>query len=737
MLKKSLTISGIGLLLVMLIALAGCEGPVGPAGASGSDGLDGKDAAQDPGDGDGDTTLPPGPPGSVNLGAGVVTKAALAKAFEESNVVVLNPGVQSVEGIVPSGCTLFVIGSGIPVGTGNLKIEGTLNIWKDGSLIADGVGTANRGKLISTGTIEGEGGIDLPIFLDKIPDDPAPEYLHYDSQELDDTGVGIYVGSIVGPSGPAALVAADIATIFARTLEPKIDSLTIRDMAFAAEGVPARKTLTLEGENNTITGAFAIGASQGRLIIAEDAKLTVSGSGAGITIPAGGGLINEGTIDLAATGNRITLSPGGYGVNNGIIKSRVTTVPLLNNISSFLGEGSVEQYTSISNIAASIQLNQNLVLKDNNSLTFALTTTPKAPFNVALGKKVTIETGTITFGTGSDVDYGLLPEFEIAGDPGSSGFSIVTDTVVHADLQALMNKVTLKGVEVGKIKSTGKIDVTSTSGLTDDFVVPAEVELTMDTAGSTFVNISGDTTGKYDLIVHGTLIFANACAGLAPTGDVIINGGLVLTNASSILTVDDGQALEIADLTKFTGGGKIARSVNNAKVKIDGKDYTLEGSAYALVGTDSATTAAAIKSVEDAFNDGIDLDTGFFTSIIVSGSVPKVSGTVDFVTTGSGSATSIKESGNPSGPGAHNLSVVSGVTVAANPAASESVAGTLTAGNFSFNTSLQALDRGYNSGTGSDNTFGVIKFANAVFTVTNKLSWVDADGFHIGIRTKR
>jgi hypothetical protein len=299
---------------------------------------------------------------------------------------------------------------------------------------------------------------------------------------------------------------------------------------------------------------------------------------------------------------------------------------------------------------------------------------------------------------------------------------------------------------VGKIKATGEIKGGSGTGLKDDFRVPVGVELTVDVGNRANFDLKNDTslsgTPKYNLIVEGDLILDGSGSNnfnVQPSGDVIINGSLTIATGDKI-TVEDGQALEIADLTKFTGAGSIVRKTDQ-DLKIDGKEYKLTTAATGLVGTNSGTTAGVIADVESAFANTISLDSNFFESIATS--APRVAGTVDIIA--NATATNAKKAAIPTGAASDlelpaNVSV-SVATVVASPGP---VGGSLTPVDFELSlkvTDVQITDKGGVPVTGGTPAFGIVRFDNiGLSDSTGNLEWVhdpDGDGVLIAIRTKR
>jgi hypothetical protein len=389
---------------------------------------------------------------------------------------------------------------------------------------------------------------------------------------------------------------------------------------------------------------------------------------------------------------------------------------------------------------------------------------PTHPFSGPVGKKVILEKGTINFSSTvvANTLYDALPEFSVAGTPAAGSYSIETNTPIHANLIAILGKVTpTDAVGTAKIKTTGAIVATTSSGLIQDFVVPKHIELTVSADTSTFKNNSDTayTDKKFNLIVDGTLIFAGDTSGneysLEPSGNVEINGGLLLgSEALSKITILADRTLTIADPAKLVdstgtlGKGKFVLTASALPgsppvvVKIGEVDYTVPTPSIGFVAGGLKGTIDEINNTKGLFTDAISLDSGVFSSF-ASASTTKVSGTIDIAATG---PVEVIAKGNPSaGLGVlPSLTVPAGAGVLVVPA--NGAANFLTGSSSDLDQADFAISS--NSGTGvvqiadSDvvvsggaTRVGILRFTNLQFTYGN-LRWLE-DEFHIGIRTLR
>jgi hypothetical protein len=770
MLKKSLTISGIGLLLVMLIALAGCEGPVGPAGASGDPGAPGNPGTPGtPGEkGDPGDSVDPGP-GELAVSYGDITEEFLKRSFEIQGyeTVILYPGVTSIVGIVPAGMRLVVAGPEIIVKTGGLRIQGTLEFLNTGSLIADGVADEKRGKIyLSEGAkIEGQsGGIYLPVYTVALGDIIDPErFLHYDSEELTEAkGVERYAGSLAASDGSISpLDIANIAVIFNRKAPTVIDELTVRNVTLLVGPVthPAGKSLILKGTENKLSTTYTIGESLGdQLKVDVGAKLTVDGAGSKIVIEKTGSLVNDGTIELAIATNRIEVPDTAldFCENNGVIKSNTGDFGYFTYLTKLTGSGKVEQFVSIPAAGGTISgntitLNQDLVLKGAAGITFAYAAN-RSPFLVKAGKTVTIEQGKIIFGGGEFVTYddGHLPEFITNGIP-AADYHFEVSTADPANLQILMNKVrnNVSGAVETKIEAK-----TAIVGVKDNFEVPKNILLGVPN-GSTFAKNPGDAD-EYDVTLNGTLSFLNGGA-FSPPGNLEIgpDGGLKVIGSLLItlpVVLDDSVRLKIAKPESVVNANTVAgRSIRfvitntpNASVEIGDVPYEVVTPSTGLVIPDGTTLKAitdVIAGTKGRLVDSITPDPGFFG--LLESSSQKVAGTANL--SGS-SAITIKTSVDPSSNGAVDLPLPNN-SVAVTGTGSHFVdgVGTLTttvADDFALSLGGGSLGKitiadGNFNGLNGFKT-GILTFANIQIEEKNlQYTMADDETFHIAIGTKQ
>jgi hypothetical protein len=265
--KMSLLFIGVAASVCAALVFSGCESPAD--GAAGNSGVNG--------------------PGTFTDGD--IDAAALEAVYEYTDTVVLTSGVTSVAGLIPAGKTLIVAGD-ISVGTAvtdTLEVEGTLEIVLGAALDASGLTSA--GTLKGAGSVTGDGSVGLPYYVDA--EDVPEGGITYLSGNV--TTAGKYAASYAAAGDSLAAVDKDSATTILG-LEG-ITALTVSDVAAVQDiTIPAGKTLTLTGKNNTITAAFDLSAdTSGSLVVALGAELAVSGGA------LKGSITNNGTITTSET----------------------------------------------------------------------------------------------------------------------------------------------------------------------------------------------------------------------------------------------------------------------------------------------------------------------------------------------------------------------------------------------------------------------------------------------------
>jgi hypothetical protein len=402
------------------------------------------------------------------------------------------------------------------------------------------------------------------------------------------------------------------------------------------------------------------------------------------------------------------------------------------------------------NITSPLRLNQNLDLKERAGLTINFTAA-NPPFNAAEGRTVTITNGTITFTAtgGPNILYGLLPAIEVVGKPAiATTPSIQTSVTTDTDLASILGKITSKG-DPARVLATSAF-----TELHQDFVVPANIALTLNSYASTFKNASSGipANSEFNVIVNGSLTFRGDSVGnlyaLEPTGNVVINNALDFAEvgggaSGSLIILKPGKTLTISDPSKVKGNGgfkatAIAVTGAIAPFTVGGDEYGIADAITPFEAKGFEAAIANIKAAKAMFLDDITLHSTAFSSIS-SASTTKVSGTV-LITANTGSFDAVRD-GDPtaaSNPPFTLPSTTPAVTVDAPNTSAGFVAtggaGTLDKATFTLTGTgtLSIKDTGF---TGSGTSVGVLKYTKPEFTCFN-LTWT-VDQFHIGVSTKR
>jgi hypothetical protein len=737
--KKSLIFGSIVLLLAMVFALTGCDNPAGPEGPKG-----------DPGNGlKGDQGLV----GGGGLSGGEVRAVDLEEAFALSDLVIVQSNVTSIEGVVPAGKTLKILGDDVSIPSGaalELK-EGAELIINEGAVLSakaiPGIGGEGSLKAASTAKVTGKGAIVLPVDL-------SPEgssytgSLHWESSEVtvDNEYPGSWYPGLFAPFGPNpvfSVISLNSDAIRAIFETKDRNTLTVKDVPnLLPEAIPPNKTLTLVGTLNTITGNFLL-ANYAKLIVGEGGELEVNGE---LSSNSAAEFINEGKVDLKTTGN-LKGNSGGL-TNNGTIYTASTNGSVIRGLLGItateysktativvreIGANGVALDTAKIQLGPSgaIPLNQNLVLAPQTPRIYQLATAA-APFTgFGLGGKplITLDENAILY-----LPFvGTYPNnIATIGTTVKNEGKIITDTESFTALKGIFDN--MEGI--GEVEATGEVKLERDLS----FKIPKGTELTL--SGSTTFDSVG--TGDYSpLIVEGSLTLSNQA--LAPKGNITVTGRIDLGTGS--LTVAADQTLDISSSSaKFENDGTLVQATD-AIVKIDGKtDYKFLNP---IEGDEFGPALDTIKSIRNSLKDTLDLtsDAGF--GVYYSGQ--KVIGTVDL--SGGASSTqfgvirysaTVNEGyithGDPAAVtiSATDLTVVQG-TNSTNPFA---VSGAFSLGVATYpTTGVPANSLGLQDSLiipGGDDKYGVIKFNSYKITVIGVLETPDfPDLFHVAVKSKR
>jgi cytoskeletal protein CcmA (bactofilin family) len=632
MLKKSL-IGSIVLLFAMLFVLTGCEGPTGPTGLTGKDStVPGKD-----GNTGKDSTVP-GLTGGIVLDSVTVDAEFLKAAFETTQTtVILGPSVTEVEGEVPDGKILRVVGSTVKVpATKTLALVGTGSLvlyFTNTEFQADGNG-AGYLTLTGTGTISGAGALLLAVNTDDSPlPDGAVTYTsdavaNFDNKE---------VSSVIASGSGGALTAVNIPDVF-----DFLDEITVSDITgIVSDTIPANKTLILNGDDNTIDV-----------------------SGGAFTPASGAALVNNGIIKVTTTDaanlTSVITNVSGHIVANGDITTlaEAFTVPSgvtldLAGASTFASgdfpvtvEGTLSLGSSVTGFAPykeEITVTGTLKLAGSSAVTAAVAVNGTGSLILAENSKIK---GDVTV----DSTASLALDGEIEGNVEAAGDLTVGETgtitgkvevtghlALESDATIATGPVTAATLEsagdiTGDVTVTGNITLTGAGTITgavesDSLTLNDTSKITGDvTSGSLTLNDTSEIEGS--VTVDGALAVGTGASTI--TGDVSA-GTIALTGDLTIGTAGD---LAITDPATVSGTGNIIAEVGT--ITIDSDEYTTTEDG--VVGSDlTATTVAAVAITAEA---GLIDD----------------SGKIGTVTAAQGVATPITKSGG-------DVTVTSGITL--------------------------------------------------------------------------
>jgi hypothetical protein len=537
-----------------------------------------------------------GLPGGISLSGPAVSAADLEVAFSNSEYVYLQTAVTSVFGKVPSGKTLYVVGNTDIVTDDELLIEGgaTLHIWETGTLTGAGIAS---GLLKTSGAdpvIQGEGGLILPIIMDGTT---YTEALHYDSPEVQAVASKMPGSKVTAPGRVAAQIeGTDIPDLFAMAGVNELIVYNV-ELSPALNLIPAGKKLTLRGNANSVTGAYALGNTGAQLIVAPGARLTIDAGT--LTANAGSTFTNGGTVILGSATAAVTRGNGTV-TNNGVIETDASTVVgTLEGLLNLPGSGTIKagNFTTPIVLAGTEPLNQNLVLDFAAAEDFTLPNNANAfgggtnsGKTITVGGNATLVFQANTINTGATI---------------INKGTISTATTVDTTLTSIFGQM---NADKGKVVMTADL-----TALTGTFEIPAKVELTLNGAGATIA------TGDFPLTITGILLGNGAV--LAPAGNVIVNGTLDV--AAGSLTVATTKTLNIGSSAKIAGTGTI--TVTDAEaVTINNKaGYSMT---LGVVGDDFGPALTAITAAVTRLKD---LDKVATPPIFDNPDVPKIIGSVD------------------------------------------------------------------------------------------------------------
>jgi hypothetical protein len=582
MLKKSLIFGSIAVLAALLL-ITGCSNPTSSSGSSGNEDPETPISPPSSNPGTGGNT------GKADTLYGPVAADQLAEKFASYTEVYLDSTVTFVEGVVPSGKKLTVLGNTAITAGSTLAVAGSVEIKPN--MVLEASYTTTAGHLTGSGRIYG-GTVSLP-YIDVAHGGVLPENgIAYDNTKVESAKV---IGAVIdSASAGTKLAGSQIGTLF--------DDLNVTELTLANiiglvnTDVPQNKKLTLTG-TNTIAVALDLSA-YGNLVINGTLATPVGGSGIVITGANNITISETGTLNLANAGDTVV----GVITNEGIIiSSSVTNQKLLMELD---GGGMVKLFGVTNPVLAEVvKLRQNVSIEDGGNLKPANTATPFASVGDTK-KTITItENGTLTLAatvttlsgvnivnsatTGDGIttatgSTGVLNTILALGGKISSSAAITgTDPVtVPAGV-----KYTQAAAFVGNAASTATLTIAEDAEATfAGTFADQEAAVTINgkatfTAGTFAALVTGLTIGPnadvtfgaatfealtQELIFRGT-VNLGAAAAIAPLHNVTVSSGsnLTITGAGS-LSINPGKTL--------TNNGTIDLGTSSGKLKLGTSD---------------------------------------------------------------------------------------------------------------------------------------------------------------------
>ena len=207
----------------------------------------------------------------------------------------------------------------------SLEVTGSVEVYLGATLDASYTGSAGYLKG-SAARVMGTGTVSLPYLG---TGGSLPEGGSYTTAEV--AAVRAAGWYITFAAAGSALDTTGVEAIF--KLEGGPDALTVGGITgLTAAAVPEGKTLTLTGAENTVVANTTVA---GTLIVAEDAKLAIGGSGIEIKASTAGNITINGTLDLTNAGDTVA----GKLTNNGTVKTKATAAATQKSLLMLPGDG--------------------------------------------------------------------------------------------------------------------------------------------------------------------------------------------------------------------------------------------------------------------------------------------------------------------------------------------------------------------------------------------------------------
>ena len=596
--------------------LVGCESPTnGESGAAGTD-------------------------GPYPLTDAAVSAAQLEAAFYVSSRVAITNGSGGIEGEVPAGKTLYVLGSAIVTSAKSLTVKGTLDIYEAAALDASYVSGTAGYLATSGGTITGTGIVSLPYIADGVTDGPTGIVTYGNSPGSITKTAGSYIAVSAAAPG-SALNNANLETLMGAL--PAGASLTVSDITgLTANAVPSGKTLVLAGAGNTVTANLDLAAG-GTLIVngtlevasgatitgksgADDtANITVNGtlklatSSTALTI-AGKVDLSGADIDASAAGAATLTLPTGttgavreisVGTSNALTIAGVTDTLTVESIGPQNGKGvksdSVKTYAvkgggsvGLATAAAAFIVKQAGIVNGTTDTEFVLDDSSGA---ITIASALTITNAVLKAGTTNGISVTTVTSYPLA----------------EANLAKVKGKVTYDNVGTGAAGSVtipAGVDIIATAGTLESIT-----GLTVAEGAS----LSGDAltlAALTTLEVNGELTLGDAVAVSATLESAKVSGTGELTLGTTDFSAAKYAALlNIKNVTSAATTLSAAFTVGNTLTltgeAAPAENVTVSATGRVIVPTSGSLTIAAGKTLDIAADGVVALtDTG---SVVLKG----------------------------------------------------------------------------------------------------------------------
>jgi hypothetical protein len=578
MFKKRLIVGSVILALLVLLALTGCSSPAGSDGA-------------------------PGPRGSEQVG-GNITPEQLAELFtihDQIGVVTNTGGTTFIAGIVPAGKTLTITGPVYVTATKSLTVNGTVRIFPQGALIAEGstYGTIDRGSaglLIVDGTLVAD---------DTFFDNGIPRYVRIDPASPTAV-IGFLDPTATAPARINALFEAGIPAVI--TMYSQI--LDSPNLGTLSAWTGTKKIIT--AVNITHAAGTVDVSDKGQLVIGSLLNLPISSLTLGDSVGSTGATLkasDSGNVTVSPEGS-IVLEYGSSSLAGGITINGVLTVPDMSTPAPAAGDPA-RLPTSVKLSGATITgsaspsvlvlpdadveigelaLTDDFTVQGSTALTVGTISTSGGPFTLIV-PAITVTAAAISIDDGGTDDLTVeaaSATATLSADTISGGGDLVfsDNTVKLAGPIALDTGITLSvldnlGTADGIYTQLAQISGGSVDAAALDLAFISGVYNTaITTTGD--AGFSGDTTFKYPLTIGGDVPAPAAAVSITLNGDSIVGSTF---SATQPLTI------------KGSGNLTIGGALTVADVVFDGKNVVLDsGSTNTFGGTLTVGPNASVST---------------------------------------------------------------------------------------------------------------------------------------------